>query len=420
MQRLLLILLFCVWMMVFFLACNKNAVDSKPSEKLPEDTVQIVPLTEILQFERGDKLYLHLNRQGFDIQRLSVIFDGLYLSGSERLLLCHTEDGSPIGAGDSGSPLKTADNRTVGALCFGYYGNSTQFEARVIEDMLTNVNTSQADLGSSPPASKRTFPLFFAVGIRRELMERLATTDMGRYQPDIALVQFDEAKVKLSKQPHSSATVRGGSTIAIFDIMGGQIQYGAYGTATFLRHDTLFAFGHRYSIRSTPIAGPVYLAEMISFVQSNTESFKAVTPTDQWLGSFVYQDNFGIRIDRSRQSQTFPVMVTVSLDSLNPIVYRHEIANAYSVSLEKYYAGATAGSLAWNYIRGLYYYEKFKALMTTKVRTEVQEYVVIGEAEDVAYWIDYAVMNYVFGDLFKEIPEAHLQSIEISIHLTRV
>ncbi|MBN2355895.1 hypothetical protein JXO59_07265 [candidate division KSB1 bacterium] len=404
---------------LIFAYCDKNSVDSKPADQIPDDSNEIMSFDEISQLQRGQRLYLYVNREGLEIERQPVVFDGLYVLGRERLLLCHTENDFLIGAGDSGSPVKTADGRTVGALCYGYYGNSTRFEARVIEDMLGGHSVAQLPQGSFPPEGKRIFPLYFAHGIRRELLERLAQTEMSHYLPDLRYMQFDAPHQRLGRKPSHASLPRGGSTIAIFDVSGDVIHYGAYGSVSLMRNDTLFAFGHRYSIESTPVAGPTYLADMISFIESGATSSKAPMPTQELIGSFVYQDDYGIRIIQSTPPSTFPLLVTLSFNGNTPVTYRHEIASAHSVSLERYLTGAAAGALAWNYIRGLYYYETIKANITANIRTDVQEYQITGEAEDVAYWIDYAISSYVIYDMFEEENDEHFQNLKLTIDMIR-
>ena len=394
--------------------CDKEATKPDKEEPASLDSPSIMSFAEISQLPQGETLYLHVNRQGFDIEIRPVVFDGLYVLAGERLLLCHTVDGFPIGAGDSGSPVATTDGRIVGVLCYGYDFNNTQFEARVIEDVLS-VGHGTASLKSSN--SKRTFPFHFAAGIRQELLQRLAQTEAGEYLPELHAMEFYSAAAGLNKDFSTEATLKCGSTITIFEIYGDLLLYGATGTASYVTPDSIFAFGHSYGDRSTPVAAPVFLSEMLSFINSGSSSFKNSVPTQQLIGSFVKQDDFGIFIDGKKPVQTFPLLVTLKMPNGDSLFYLHTIANSQSPSLERYLTGMAIGSLAFNKIKTDLYYEAVVANLTMNITTNQGSYELSGSADDVAYWIDYAIFSYIYYDSFIQADDEHFTSYKVLVNI---
>lgn len=138
-----------------------------------DNPTAIVSYADLTNLTRGTVMKLRVNRDNFEVWEVNVIFDALYTVGADRLILCHTNSDFPVGAGDSGSPLLTSDGRIAGALCYGYEGNSNNFAARVIEDVLS-IDTASVSSVSSSSSFSVIQPAYYLSGNGSQVSSRYA------------------------------------------------------------------------------------------------------------------------------------------------------------------------------------------------------------------------------------------------------
>jgi hypothetical protein len=289
----------------------------------------IISYADLTNLPRGTVMKLRVNRNSFEVWEVNVVFDALYSVGADRLILCHTASDFPIGAGDSGSPLLTSDGRIAGALCYGYEGNSNDFAARIIEDVLS-IDT--ASVSSAPYSTSFSMiqPAYYLSGNGSQVSSRyprLAAV-LGLYTPQAS--QASKLVIKannLSKIVDTLAIP--GSSIAVMYISGDYYYEYAVGTMSYIGTDGIFAFGHSYDLF---LAAPTYLATTGSFINSSIESQKMSEPSSQLIGSFVKNNYDGILIKPNVVPLVANLNTSCSIKGSSIFSYNHQISNTPSFS----------------------------------------------------------------------------------------
>ena len=328
---------------------TNNYYEESPSQTTSYNVVTSAP-TSIIAFAdmtnvlRGTVMKLRVNRKDFEVWEISVVFDAVYTLAPDRLILCHTQNGFPVGAGDSGSPLLTSDGRVAGILCYGYEGNSTDFAARAIEDVLS-IDTTSALLPASPSIFN-TIPSVYVVAgydaAGASKYPRLGSI-LGKYT--IQTGKPFTAATKLSKTVDNIAIP--GSSIAVMYISGDYVSEVAVGTMSYSANGTAYAFGHSYQ---PFLAAPTYLASTGSFISSTIESFKMSAPSSQLVGSFVKDNYDGVLIKQSVQPLVAQVNTTCSINGKNIFSYHHQISNTPDFAGDKDLAADLSSYLIYEHL----------------------------------------------------------------------
>ncbi|MGE5806199.1 MAG: hypothetical protein ACM34M_10435 [Ignavibacteria bacterium] len=282
----------------------------------------IFTYSEMSSLQRGTIMKLRVNREDYQVWEVDVVFDALYREGSERLILCHTPSVFPIGAGDSGSPLLTPEGKVAGILCYGYYGNSNDFAARAIEDVI-NIDGSTAASGSNSGLFTVIQPLYITTGLNKEAAERYPSIKSLIEKSTITKenpVQNKQGFFKTSQ----NLTIQG-SSIAIIYVSGDFVLAGAVGTISYFLNEKIYAFGHEYL---TFAAAPAYLASAKSFISSYDRSIKMAEPSNELVGSFVKNHYNGILIDRNAVPQVVKLNTICSIKGENIFSYNHQLSNS--------------------------------------------------------------------------------------------
>jgi len=332
-----------------FLACGKDPVRTgyNPDQNnVRKDQYPWVAFDAVKDLERGTAMTLSINRQGAEVRQVGVVFESTYEYKYQRLILCHTPEDVPIGSGDSGSPVSLSDGRIAGLLCYGFIGNSHQFAARAIEDVMS---VSDEDAGqdlakNESPLLKPILPVAFASGIDPAYLRRMEAADRSGFFERLAAAK-PIAKSSGLEKPSSAAAVSiiPGVSIAVLEMSGDLVDMGAIGTLGIIDSDKLYAFGHAYSPYPTPLAAPALLVNTATFIESGVTGFKYAAPTQDTIGAFTGQSGYGILIREGMRPRTFPAAVSVLYADSLPTVYSHRIVNTQSVAYEKFLAAFAAG-----------------------------------------------------------------------------
>jgi hypothetical protein len=295
--------------------------ETTPHRIVTNNPTSIISYADLANLQKGTTMKLRVNRNEFEVWEVYVKFDAIYREGSERLILCHSNSDFPIGAGDSGSPLLTSDDRVAGVLCYGYYGNSNDFIARAIEDVL-GIDTAIVSKSPTPKLFNEIQPVYIVSGYNEigGLRYPQLGTVLGKYT--IQTEQPSLKKFSLLKTNENLAVP--GSSISVMYISGDYVYASAIGTMSFRENGNIFAFGHSYDSFS---AAPTFLACTKSFIQSNYRSFKMSEPTNQFIGSFVKNNYNGILIKENVQPLVANLTTSCAIDNQNAFLLHHQISN---------------------------------------------------------------------------------------------
>jgi hypothetical protein len=306
---------------------NKNAYNNIHS--VSNNPQSIITYSDLQYFARGTVMTLRVNRNDFEVWEVNVVFDALYKEGPERLILCHSYSNFPVGAGDSGSPLLTSDGRIAGILCYGYYGNSNNFIARAIEDVIS-IDVNSASSSSTSTLFDAIQPVYIVSGFNVQAASRYP--ELGNVLGK-ATIRSDKPFTKGMKISKSAGNLAiPGSSIAVMFITGDYVNEIAIGTMSYLSNENVFAFGHNYQ---SFLAAPTYLASTKSFITSIEQSFKMSEPSNELIGSFVKDDFNGIVIKKNVVPLIADVNTDCSIEGKSTFSYHHKISNTPSFNYDK-------------------------------------------------------------------------------------
>lgn len=281
--------------------------------------------TVISTLAKGDTVTLRVNRTEQITTDVSADYYGYEVNGAERLIYCRVKSGV-VGAGDSGSPL-FYDNKLIGVLCYGVGGDSTLFIARAIEDVisidtaknsngLSNKNTTTVEsIGLSKivdlPSSLLNFPY---------INQKIDTRFGNDYSTSNG--------VEWPKNRASSTTtdINTAISIGVAEVLGDIVNYYAIGTASYIKSNKIYAFGHSYEgLGETSLIATD--AKMIMMTEGDS-IFKLAKITGNIIGDFNLDKDFGVRIEKKYPDMieltskiTFGTKTTTNVHRLAKIYY---------------------------------------------------------------------------------------------------
>ncbi|MBI9066330.1 MAG: hypothetical protein JEZ09_03485 [Salinivirgaceae bacterium] len=358
------ILLFSIAVFLFSTGCvEKNYYDSEGLEEtsiartVSNNPVATFSFEQVTEMQKGTKMYLRVNRTGFSVEEHMIVFEGTLEDAGERLIVCKTLNGLKIGQGDSGSPILTADGKVAGVLCYGFNANSTQFIARAIEDVLS-INNNNKSLNRNLNSNYyKIEPYFYMSGI---------TGDMPKYvKKGVNLVDIPVQNNSLkstSDKLSEPASLISGMSISASIIQGDVINYGAVGTASYIKDEMIYAFGHPF-MNKDPYGTPVFYADMITLIESNGDypSYKLSAPTDYFIGIIVEDKTEGILITTDDEPSFIESQHNIDINNGDETyLVKHKISKQEDIYYEIYYVCLTsaiaidayAPSNSYNYASG--------------------------------------------------------------------
>jgi hypothetical protein len=389
-----------------------NGGISIPYKIAVDNPTSIVSYADLSSLQRGTVMKLRVNRKDFEVWEVDVVFDALYTTGRHRLILCHSPAGFPIGAGDSGSPLLTSDGKVAGILAYGYYGNSTDFAARVIEDVLAIDTSASLQQGSPPPSFEPIEPAYFASGLDPQVPSRYAGL-MKRFEKNTKNIDKPfRHENRLRKSGDQS--VIPGSSIAVVDMSGDYFNWIAIGTVSYIDGDTYYGFGHSFY---PFLAAPTYLATTGSFIVSNSVSFKMSQPTSERIGAFTKNDYRGILIQKNVSPRVANLKTTCSSNGRVLFSYNHQMSNTLNFSSDQswaayltayfvYLATSSMGSQS----------DTLHAFCTAVVASELETKTKTFSLYDT--WVDWRIYQYFYDSLQLNAASKELKQFDLSVDLS--
>ncbi len=331
----------CVVVANVLVSCESMSEMVEPLESssgvvVRENPREMLSFEEVKEMEVGDTLLLFVNRTGTKVVQYEVEYRGVTTEGGERLIVARVMDNAiVIGNGDSGSPLVTKDGEVIGALCYGYSGDTDLFIARAIGDLngLEAVSRPRSVKGHSPVHLVQKIS-----GISREHFDMLQGGYRSTLTPTLSssLISFNSEMVRPSRSVEEieSIDLLAGMSIEVAEIRGDLLNYGAVGTISNIQGDTITAFGHAYNNEGIDTYyKPVYIASMLSMVNTPDATFKLSNSTEAYVGTLVNDAFEGIVIRKDEEITTIPIEYSIRrysddhdsdeyIDSAN---YMHEL-----------------------------------------------------------------------------------------------
>lgn len=294
-----------------------------------DNPTEIVLFEEVSQFERGTRMWLRLNRVGFEVREYPVELKGTMFDWGERLIICRLspETGQMVIAGDSGSPLLTEDDRVAGAVCYGVLGDPYIFMARAIEDVLSL--TAENEVGTRSYQGQHLVPIppayYLTVPGDTDRIKRWLRNN------GLCICQVSAAAIRQTGEP----ALIPGNSISVNEITGYLINGGYVGTVSYMNDNKIYTFGHSLYRTGDTAAVPATRARMIDII-TGLISFKLALPAGANIGAATIDRNNGVVIENV-VAETTPVATTIRVgDETSPgNCYLHRVARFKGGELEQ-------------------------------------------------------------------------------------
>lgn len=302
------------------------------------DSSRMLSWQEIKEIPVGTIMYLRVNRQGTEVRQYEVRFNGFEESYGERLIACTVLGKLGIGAGDSGSPILTADNRLVGGLCYGLDGDNKSFLARAAIDIkaaageLSSTRSVVSAFGNHYQAIE---PVHYIKGFNSRMAQRMGLPVPEGYR----LLDGLSGTSAVNRSAITLSKLVPGQSVSISEISGDLMTGGVIGTYTFSEGDNYFIFAHAYN-QEGDISSPFMLAKMVMMWDSQSwGSYKEAEPIGSVIGTAIIDRRNGVVVtDRSGYApRTFSVDVHVSINGGAIRDFHHNITAHHNNDLERYF-----------------------------------------------------------------------------------
>lgn len=295
------------------------------------DYTKALSWEETKKISVGTILYVRVNRTDSEVQQFPIRFNGCEEVSGEKLVACTALGELVVGAGDSGSPVVTADGRLIAGLCYGVPGDTKTFWARAASDIRMAAN-EQGNTRSQRSAGRGLVqPVRFIFGLNDTMIAR-----MNRKIPDGFVSMTSRSRMNKSASRQNLAMVPGQS-VAINEVSGDLLTAGAIGTYCFSTDGKDFLFAHGYNNYGT-IASPVTMVDMKMMVDSTSYgSFKEAIPNGKIVGTAVADRYNGVVVDRHVAPKIFPVDVSVVVNGGNLKKFHHDVTKHAGSWVEKYF-----------------------------------------------------------------------------------
>ena len=285
-------------------------------------TTGYAAFSTLSSLKNGDALKLRLNRTGTQVDEHTVYFDSIY-DEDERLLLLSTDKKLIIGAGDSGSPVLSADHKVVAVLCYGFNDNKYFFAARAIEDVLDLQN-----LPSTQRSSRSSVSNFDLLGLGGPAVELRKTRSFFSRLNTYSSKIYSRSSKHLNEYRSNYAnedSLQPGNTIAVVDVYGDLTILASYGTISYSLNQEWLAFGHYYNLSGEQISKPVFPAKMITMIDQYPFPIKLAQAYGDSIGAMTADYYEGIRIKRDINAKMINTTSRINYDNITK-AYSHQVA----------------------------------------------------------------------------------------------
>ncbi len=294
-------------------------------------SVEIIPVSELHPGMKGYGLSVF---KGYQPERFEVeIIDILpkALPKSDLILVKCSGAGlekSRVSAGMSGSPIYF-QGKLAGALAYTWsFSQEPIAGVTPIEAMLEFLKqpagsskarqTSTEQTSLSPQLKPVDCPIMvsgFAPGKFHQIKEMLEGLNLGPVISGGGETIDKSAPAKLEP----------GSAVGV-ELVRGDLNISAIGTATLVEGNTVLAFGHGF-YRGGAVSFPLTLAKVHTIISSEYLSFKLASPARE-IGELTRDLELGIAGRLNQKPQTIPVKIEVNNQILNlKNTYNFQVAN---------------------------------------------------------------------------------------------
>jgi hypothetical protein len=288
--------------------------------------------------------------QGNRIEEFQVeILGVLENTGPHESIILGRLSGGPLQEtgvmqGMSGSPVYI-DGKLVGAVALAYaFSKEPIAGIRPIEDMIRPVATRAAIQAQRAPVAlaanelTRAFPRpALAMGGGAQMVDIATPLSFGgftratldTFAPQLRALGLEPRQAvssagKLDDKMGNPADVKPGSMISV-QLLSGDYNVGADGTATYIDGNRIYAFGHRFlDVGATSL--PFARSEVLALIPNTNTSFK-LSAAREWMGSIGYDGNTAVAGEFGKRASTVPVSVAVTRDGKHIENYQMQMVN---------------------------------------------------------------------------------------------
>ena len=432
----------CLLLGILLTGCNKDSKETiretvrevNNSELrgtvVTDSPTAILKFSELDYLKRGDTLKIRLNRQNEIVEEFTIYFEGLYHYQTDRYIFCRTPSNLPIGEGDSGSPILTPDGKIIGTLALGFFDNDNQFAATAIEDVMAVDSSNKPGPYDHLGESTEIGLSYFALGFKKDFFSKNNAYYTQEGHNKFKYYQTDQNASTKSAGQSSLSNIIPGNSIAVMFVTGDVVQMGAIGTASFIKDNKIWAFGHPLNDEK-PARIPVYSVDMTTLMvthyadaQSTSNPYKIGVPTNNLIGTLTGDQEKGILIDKNVTPVTFTSRTNVSVfDSIitKPLfdsVLNHQLVNLTLVD-DEYNNGAVTQNASVDYILGVYPYASASGTCVvtfvggTRMNIDID---ISQETSDIAYEIGSAIY-YRLNDSYYNPDQLHIKDMSMTVKI---
>jgi hypothetical protein len=281
----------------------------------------------------------------FQVEILGVLEN----TGPHESIILGKLSGGPLAEtgvmqGMSGSPVYI-DGKLVGAVALAYaFSKEPIAGIRPIEDMIrpmamrASLAAPRAPVALAPNELWRDFPKpALAMGGNAQMIDIATPLSFGgftratldAFAPQLRSLGLEPRQAvssagKLPDTMGNPADVRPGSMISV-QLLSGDYNVGADGTATYIDGNRIYAFGHRFlDVGETSL--PFARSDVLALVPNTNTSFK-LSAARQWMGTIGYDGNTAVSGTFGKRAATVPVSVSVTRDGKHIENYQMQMVN---------------------------------------------------------------------------------------------
>ncbi len=129
---------------------------------------------------------------------------------------------------------------------------------------------------------------------------------------------------RLQPQMGNRSALQPGSMISV-ELMAGDLSIGADGTVTYIDHDKVYAFGHRF-LAVGPTELPFARSEVLTLLPNLASSFK-ISAAKEWMGTISQDRSSAIAGELGKRARMVPVSISLARAGQKIESYQMQMAN---------------------------------------------------------------------------------------------
>ena len=334
-------LLLISFLLLVLISCKKSTNPSEGENNgqgqiVTTNVTEIAPFEEISGFQKGTKMKIRLNREGFTVREHEITFEVAFIENDENVFICQVTNDLLIGGDDAGAPVFTTDNRVAGALYRTFSGNNPKILVKSIDDLLQLSNIGNNGLSKAVSVSdnsnlSNSNPVRFISGCDETYMQNYSKRKGINNSTNYVYISDENFnKQNFHKQIAILADdtlMIQGVTIAVMYTMGDLInEYDLITLSYINEYRELFSCGDSYY---DLIAPPCFMADMKTVIEYYDEYiFKIAMPTKKPVGTLIKHRINGILIDENANPITISINTSIDIDSTGVNSYSHYVSTS--------------------------------------------------------------------------------------------